>query len=183
MALDPKDGRELWKLPYKVTYGVSIADPIIQEGIVLVSGYWEGAKAVKLGTTPTEAELLWEENKKLRGLMSQPLYREGHVYLLDKQHGLVCFRLADGKILWTDDNRLTKRDRNPQASLVWIGDGSRALALNAEGELVQLRLTPAKYEELSRAPLVKPTWAHPAYVGEFVIARDDEQIVCVKLPQ
>jgi outer membrane protein assembly factor BamB len=181
VALSPSDGRELWKVPYEVTYGVSIADPIIQEGIVLVCGYWEGTKAIKLGDKPTEAKLLWEENKMLRGIMSQPLYRDGYVYLLDKQHGLVCFRLADGKVQWTDENRLTKRDRNPQASLVRLRDSDRALALNAEGQLVQLRLTPEKYVELSRVQLVKPTWAHPAYAGEYVYARDDEQIVCAKL--
>lgn len=175
------DGRELWRVPYKVTYGVSIADPIVQEGIVLVCGYWEGSKAIKLGEQPTEATLLWEENKMLRGIMSTPLYRDGHAYLLDKQHGLVCFRLADGKILWTDENRLTKRDRNPQASLVWLGDSDRALALNAEGQLVQLRLTPEKYEELGRVQLVKPTWAHPAYADDYVFARDNEQIVCARL--
>lgn len=181
VSLDPTDGRELWKVPYKVTYGVSIADPIIREGLVVVCGYWEGTKAIRLGEKPTDAEVVWEENRFLRGLMSQPLYRDGHVYLLDKQHGLVCFRLSDGEKLWTDKNKLTKRDRNPQVSLVWLGDSDRAVALNAEGELVQMRLTPEKYEELSRVPLVKPTWAHPAYAGEFVFARDDEQIVCAKL--
>jgi outer membrane protein assembly factor BamB len=181
VSLDPADGRELWKVPYKVTYGVSIADPIIHENLVIVCGYWEGTKAIRLGDKPTEAKIAWEENKFLRGLMSQPLYRDGHVYLLDKHHGLVCFRLSDGEKLWTDKNKLAKRDRNPQASLVWLGDSDRAVALNAEGELVQMRLTPEKYEELSRVSLVKPTWAHPAYAGEFVFARDDEQIVCAKL--
>jgi outer membrane protein assembly factor BamB len=181
MSLAPADGRILWKVPYKVTYGVSIADPIVQEGLVLVCGYWEGSKAIRLGPTITDASLAWEENKYLRGLMSQPLYRDGHVYLLDKQHGIVCFRLSDGKMLWTDGNRLTKRDRNPQVSLVWLGDSDRAVALNAEGELVQARLTPEKYEELSRVALVGPTWAHPGYAGGFVFARDDEQIVCARL--
>jgi len=180
-AWSPQDGRPLWKVPYKVTYGVSIADPIVQENLVLVCGYWEGSKAIRLGEKTTDAAIQWEENKFLRGLMSQPLYRGGYVYLLDKQHGLVCFRLSDGKVLWTDDNQLTKRDRNPQASLVWLGDSDRALALNAEGQLVQLRLTLEKYDELARVQLVNPTWAHPAYAGEFVIARDDEQIVCARL--
>jgi outer membrane protein assembly factor BamB len=181
IGLSPRDGRELWNVPYEVTYGVSIADPIVHEGIALVCGYWEGTKAIRLGEKSTEAKLLWEENKMLRGIMSQPLYRDGYVYLLDKQHGLVCFRLADGKVQWTDENRLTKRDRNPQASLVRLGDSDRALALNAEGQLVQFRLLPERYEELSRVQLVKPTWAHPAYAGDCIYARDDEQIVCAKL--
>ncbi len=109
--------------------------------------------------------------------MAPPLYRDRHVYLLDKQHGIVCFELATGKKIWTDENRLTPRDRNPQASLVWLGDTDRVLALNASGELIQARLTPEKYEELGRIKMVGDTWAHPAFAGQSVYARDDSQLV------
>ena len=54
-----------------MTYGVSIAPPVFHDGIVFVTGYWEGAKAIKLGEKPTDAEVIWTEAKKLRGLMSQ----------------------------------------------------------------------------------------------------------------
>ena len=174
-------GAALWGVPYEVTYGVSIAKPIVHENLVLVAGYWEGSKAVRLGAEVTEVKLAWEENKFLRGLMSQPLYREGHVYLLDKHYGLTCFELSSGKKLWDDKHALTPRDRNPQASLVWLGDSDRMLALNAEGELVLARLTPEGYEELSRAHIIGFTWAHPAFAGQRVYARSDTEIVCVDL--
>ena len=181
VSLRISDGKPLWKVPYKVTYGVSIATPVFHEGIVLVCGYWEGSKAIKLGSRPEDAEILWEENRFLRGLMDPPLYRDGHGYLLDKQHGIVGFKWSDGQKLWTDENRLTPRGRNPQASLVWLGDSDRAIALNSLGELILVRLTPAGLEEQSRAKIVGETWAHPAYAGNHAFARDDNQIVCVKL--
>jgi len=181
LALDPDTGTVHWKVPYKVTYGVSIATPIARDGIVLVAGYWEGAKAIQVGTQPTDAKLLWEENRYLRGLMSQPLYRDGHVYLLEKQHGLVCAELATGKVLWTDKNQLTPRDRNPQANLVWLGDTNRIIALNASGELILASLSPAGYEERSRTKFIGETWAHPAFADRFIIARDDQEIVCGEL--
>ena len=181
LALRVSDGKLLWKIPYKIQYGVSIATPIFQEGIILICGYWDGSKAIKLGERPEDAELLWEENRFLRGLMDQPLYRQGHVYLLDKQYGTVCFKLADGKKLWTDENRLHPRGRDPQVSMVWLGDSGRAIALNAQGELILIKLSPDGLEEQSRAKIVGPTWAHPAYAGEYAFARDDEQIVCVRL--
>lgn len=181
VGIEPERGEIQWKTPYKVTYGVSIATPIVRDGIVVVCGYWEGSKAIKLGAGPNDAEILWEENRYLRGLMSQPLYRAGHVYLLDKQHGLVCFELATGKMIWTDKNQLTPRDRNPQANLVWLGDSDRVVALNAAGELILAKLSPAGYEEQSRAKLVGETWAHPAFADRFVIARDDQEIVCAEL--
>jgi outer membrane protein assembly factor BamB len=176
-------GELLWKYPYKVTYGVSIATPIFQEGIVLVCGYWHGSRAIKLGDRPTEATLAWEENRYLRGLMDQPLYRDGYVYLLDKQHGIVAFELAKGEKIWTDENRLTPRDRNPQVSMVWLGDTGRAICLNAQGDLILVRLSPQGLAEQSRAKIVGETWAHPAYAGNCCLARDDEQIVCVRLTE
>lgn len=180
-GLEPRTGKLLWKIPYAVTYGVSIATPIHQDGIVLVSGYWEGTKAIRLGTSAGVAKLLWEESRQLRGLMSQPLARDGYVYLLDKQFGLTCCELKTGRKLWDDDNRMTPKGRNPQASLVWLGDGDRAIVLNSDGELILARLNPRRYEEQSRTKIIGETWAHPAYAGTSVYARSDTELVCVSL--
>jgi outer membrane protein assembly factor BamB len=145
-----------------------------------VSGYYEGAKAIRLGPDATAA-VVWEDRRNLRGLMSQPLYRDGHGYLLDKRHGLTCFELRTGRKLWDDGNRTTPKGRNPQATLVWAGDGDRALILNSEGELILARLNPAGYQEQSRTRIIGPTWAHPAYAGDRVYARSDSELVCVSL--
>jgi len=181
LSLNPGTGEILWSVPYPVTYGVSIAMPVYADDLVFVAGYWEGSKAIRLGETPRGAELAWEENRFLRGLMSQPLTRDGHVYLLDKQYGLTCFELATGTKRWDDGNQLTPRGRNPQATLVWLGDNNRIIALNAEGELVLARLSPERYVETSRTKIIGPTWAHPAYAGDCVYARDDQELVCVSL--
>jgi outer membrane protein assembly factor BamB len=175
-------GKPLWEVPYEITYGVAIATPIAHEGLVVVSGYWHGSKAIRLGETPDAAKLEWEENRYLRGLMSQALYKDGLVYLLDKQYGITCFELATGNKLWDDENRMTPRGRNPQASLVWIGESDRVLALNSDGELVQSRFTRERSTELARSKIIGETWAHPAYAGKRVFARSDSELVCVELP-
>ena len=195
ISLDIASGKLLWKYPYDVTYGVSIATPIFHDGTVLVCGYWHGSKAIKLGSKSTDAELLWEENRYTRGLMDQPLFKDGFVYLLEKQHGTVAFELSKGEMLWTDENKLHPRDRNPQVSMVWLntnpqrqrgsqqnesGSG-RAICLNAQGELILIRLSPEGLSEDSRAKIVGETWAHPAYAGNRCYARDDEKIVCVRI--
>ncbi|MDB5389908.1 MAG: hypothetical protein JWM11_5554 [Planctomycetaceae bacterium] len=193
LGFDPRTGHQNWNVPYKVTYGVSIATPIYQEGLVFVGGYWEGSKAIRLGKTASEANLEWSESKNLRGLMSPPLYRQGLVYLLDKQYGLTCFELATGKKLWDDKNTLTPRGRNPQASLVWLdrepvnadksgnAQSDRVIALNSEGELILARLTRDGYRESARTKIIEPTWAHPAFAGNRVFARNDTTLVCVEL--
>ncbi len=180
-GLEARTGKLLWSHPYEITYGVSIAKPIVQEGIVFVAGYWHGSKAIRLDDTPTNASLAWEENRYLRGLMSQPLYRDGHVYLLDKQYGLTCFELQTGKKLWDDKNQMTPRGRNPHASLVWLGDTDRAIILNEEGDLILARLNPDGYHEQTRSKIIDFTWAHPAFAGNRVFARNDKELVCVAL--
>ena len=182
VGMSPLNGEIQWKIPYEVTYGVSIATPLYKQGHILVCGYWEGSKLIKLSDDLQQAELVWEENEYLRGLMSQPLHRKDHVYLLDKQHGIVCFNLITGKVRWTDKNQLTPRGRNPQATLVWVNNSEHAMCLNAEGELVVTSLRPTVYNEISRHKLVDFTWAHPAYSGDLVFARDDEKLVCFRIP-
>ncbi|WP_417391737.1 PQQ-binding-like beta-propeller repeat protein [Gimesia sp.] len=182
-SVNPQTGAHFWSVPYKVTYGVAIASPIEKEGLILVAGYWEGSKAIQLGEQPGQAELKWEDRRTLRGLMSQPLYRDGYAYLLDKQFGLTCFEYATGKKIWDDDNQMTPgNSRNPQASLVWINDSSRALILNSDGALILAELTPAGYRELARASLIGETWAHPAYAETRVYARSNTKLVACKLP-
>lgn len=181
LGVDPLTGRIHWRIPYEVTYGVSIATPIYHNDTILVTGYWEGTKAIRLGDTPREASLLWEEGRVLRGLMSQPLVREGYVYSIDKRFGLTCFELATGRKLWDAGNRMTPRGRNPQATMVWTGNQDRVLVLNSEGELILARFNPNGYTELARTGIIGATWAHPAYAGQHVYARDDKELVCVSL--
>jgi outer membrane protein assembly factor BamB len=181
--LNARTGKLLWSHPYEITYGVSIAKPIVHDNLVFVAGYWHGSKAIRLGATATDATLAWEENRFLRGLMSQPLYRDGHVYLLDKQYGLTCFELQSGKKLWDDKNQMTPRGRNPHATLVWLGDSDRVIILNEEGELILARLNPDGYRETSRTKICDFTWAHPAFAGKRVFARTDKDIVCVSLEE
>ena len=184
MGLPTGGGEEYWNIPYEVKYGVSIAKPIFEEGIVLVCGYWNGSRAIELSNGGKSAKLLWSDEEKIRGLMAQPLYRKGVVYLLDRTHGLTAFRLKSGEILWRDDHQLTLAGRNPHASKVWVNqEVGDALSLNAEGELVYLNLNPNGYKEYWREQVCGETWAHPAYAGDQVFARDDRSLSCWKLPR
>ncbi len=183
MGLPIGGGSELWSVPYEVKYGVSIAKPIFEDGILLVCGYWKGSRAISLEEAQGQARLLWAEEEKIKGLMSQPLYSEGVCYLLDRSHGLTAFRLRTGEILWRDGHRLTPEGRNPQCSLVWTDKGEgEVLALNAEGELVFLGLSPQGCREYWREQVVGRTWAHPAYSERRIYARDDRSLVCWELP-
>ena len=183
MGLPVGGGKAFWEIPYKVKYGVSITKPIFVGGVLLVSGYWHGTRAIVLGKNKTDAKILWSDEENLRGLMSQALYRDGVCFLLDRSSGLTAFELKTGDIFWRDDHQLTPADRNPHASIVWSDHGAGdALALNADGELVFINLGKNGYSEYWRDQIVGKTWAHPAYYMNLVFSRDDDSVVCYQLP-
>ena len=93
-GIEATTGKPLWSVPYVVTYGVSITPPVFYDGIVFVTGYWEGSKAIELGEKPTDAKVIWTEAKTLRGLMAQPLYRDKHIYTMDRGFGLTGIELV-----------------------------------------------------------------------------------------
>jgi outer membrane protein assembly factor BamB len=176
-GLDAGTGEVLWQAPYASTYDVAIHSPVFHDGLLLVSGYWEGSKALRFAAAGAPVEA-WG-GKALSLLMSTPLFRDGHLYGLDKSKGIACVEWQSGKVLWTDGHQATPRDRNPQAAMVWAGE--RAAIFNAKGELILASLTPGGYEEHGRVPITGETWAHPAFAGQEVFARSDTEIVAVEV--
>ncbi len=181
-SFDPDTGSANWKHPYKITYGVSIAQPLFADGTLIISGYWHGTKALRPGASPRDISLAWEEEKEICGLMSAPLHKNGLAYILDKHNGLTAFEIATGKVRWTDGNTLTPKDRNPQMSIVWLDEKNDLIAaLNASGELVYARLKSDGVEELARHQIIGKTWAHPAFTKDKIFARSDTEIVAWQL--
>jgi outer membrane protein assembly factor BamB len=180
VGLDPEDGKVCWKVPFPITYGVSISDIVWDGRTILASNYWTGSKALKLDAKGDNPELAWE-GKALSLLMSTPLVRAGKVYAIDRFRGLKCLELTTGKVLW-EGEMVVERGSNPQASL--IGAGSRVLLFNDRGELILGDLQPTGFKNLGTAKVLpgKP-WAHHAYADGRVYARTDEEIVCIEVPR
>ena len=182
-GLLPETGEVLWSVDFRTSnYDVSIISPVVHSGRLFLSGYWDGARQFVL--SPKESggkrtlDLAWKTEKP-SALMSTPLLRGEYLYVLDKREGLLCIDWQTGETFWTDSHRLTPKERNPHASLVW--SGLRAVALNAEGELVVSELSPKGYVEHGRAKIIDRTWAHPAFSGQEVFARDHRRVVRVRI--
>jgi outer membrane protein assembly factor BamB len=123
---------------------------------------------------------VWKDERVPSCVMATPLSKDRWLYAVDRNQGLVCVEWETGKLLWADENRLTPKERNPHASMVWAGE-DRAVSLNALGELVLTRLRPEGFEDQGRVSIIGKTWAHPAFSGQEVYARSDTEIVCVRV--
>jgi hypothetical protein len=73
-----------------------------------------------------------------------------------------------------------------------VKNGDKIWMFNEEGHLLITKLSPAGFEELSRAKLINPTmdqlrqrggvcWSHPAFANRCVFIRNDEKLVCASL--
>jgi outer membrane protein assembly factor BamB len=196
-SLDPETGRVLWEHPFKITMNTPIATPVYSAPHLLVSGFFNGARLLRLD--PSGAELLWKPKVEsetggdtLHALMNSPVIDGEHIYGICASGQLRCLRRATGERVWESQAATVEQRRNATAFLVRHED--RYFISNDRGELVLARLTPSGYEELSRAELIKPTtpgggrrdrgavnWSHPAYANRHIFARNDEEILSAYL--
>jgi outer membrane protein assembly factor BamB len=176
-GLDPATGKVRWQLAHTTDYDVTISDPVYLDGVLLVSDYWKGCKAIQLDDKGINPKVVWE-GKRLSLLMATPLTKAGHFFALDRREGVKCLEAKTGQVKWEGEH-VTPRDTNPQATLVWIGD--RVLILNAPGELVLAKMSPEGYKEISKTSVIDFTWANPAFADKCLYVRNDKEIVCVPL--
>jgi outer membrane protein assembly factor BamB len=123
---------------------------------------------------------------------STPLIDGGTIYGNDCEVGnLRAVNLATGERLWETFKPTTGGERRESHGTAFITkNADRYFLFGETGDLVIARLTPEKYEEISRAHLLAPTneafgrpvvWSHPAYANKCVFVRNDNEIVCVNL--
>jgi outer membrane protein assembly factor BamB len=199
-SLDPETGAVLWSQPFRVTMNTPIATPAWNAPHLLVSGFFDGARMMKLETSG-DARLLWAsqggneiKSDRLHALMSQPLIDGDYIYGICSYGQLRCLRRTTGERVWETQAVTVEKARNATAWMVRNQD--RTLILNDRGELVLAKLAPSGYVEIGRTKVIKPTsppgarrelgaviWSHPAFANRHMIIRNDEEVIRVSLDQ
>jgi len=104
---------------------------------------------------------------------------------------LRCLKSENGDRVW-ETFAATGGKEERWANAFLIRQGDRYFVPNEKGDLIIAKLTPAGYEETSRAHLLEPTnrgpgrevvWSHPAFANRSVYARNDRELVCVSLAE
>jgi hypothetical protein len=123
----------------------------------------------------------------LHCLMSTPVLESGYIYGVCSYGAFRCLDAQTGKRIWST-YKPTGHDRWWNAFLIRHEDPT--FMPNEQGELIIAKLSPAGYEEISRAKLIEPTnrvrrrdivWSHPAFANKSIYARNDREILCVSL--
>jgi outer membrane protein assembly factor BamB len=193
-SLNPDTGEVYWSEPLEPAYGMAVTAPRLAGDYLYASGIGKCAALFKLDRTRPAAEVVWVAGPS-EGVFcanSTPFIDGGTIYGNDCEVGnLRAVKLADGQRLWETFEPTTGGERRASHGTAFLTkNGDRYFLFSETGDLIIARLTPDKYEEISRAHLLEPTgeafgravvWSHPAYANRCVYVRNDKEIVCVSL--
>jgi len=202
-SLDPATGKRYWSEKFFARSNLTIPTPRLAGDLLLVSAFYNGSLMLKLDRDKPAAEVLWKSKGRgerpgategLHAIMATPFIKDGYIYGVCSYGELRCLDARTGERKWMDLEATGSRERDEDrwANAFLVEQGDRFWLLNEKGDLIIAKLTPQKYEEISRAHILEPTdpmpgrrvvWSHPAFANKSMYARNDKEIVCVSLAQ
>lgn len=184
-CLDPKDGLERWKFPWRSrTYeSVNAATPLVHGDLLFFSATY-GTGGVCLRVKKDSYETVWKDDlnareKSLETHWSTANLVDGFLYGFSGRHetgcDLRCVELKTGKVLWKWESYLGR------GSMLY-SDG-HFIALGERGDLALLKLSPGGHQELVRVRgvLTYPAWTPPTLAGGLLYLRDEHRLICMDL--
>jgi len=193
-SLNPETGEVYWSEPLKPQYAMSITAPVKSGDYLYASGIGSCAALFKLDAGKPAASVVWDGKPTTAVYCgaSTPAIEGGVIYGNDCQVGcLRAVKLETGERLWETFKPTTGGDRRESHGTAFLTkNGDRYFLFSETGDLIIARLTPEKYEEISRAHLLEPTgegmgrsvvWSHPAYANKCIFVRNDKEIICASL--
>jgi outer membrane protein assembly factor BamB len=171
VAINVKDGKELWRFPWKTQHDVNAADPIMLGSKVFISsGYAHGGGVFDVAAKPPSK--VWE-NKNMRNHMNSSVLWEGHLYGVDENQ-LRCIDFATGEVKWTDK-------ASGKGSLI-LADG-KLIVQGEKGELIVAEAKPDAFKALARVQaLGGKSWTSPVLANGRIYCRNSAgDVVCVEV--
>lgn len=169
VAVKIKDGKEVWRFPWKTQYDVNAADPILFGSKVFISsGYNHGGGVFDVSSNPPKE--LWN-NKNMRNHMNSCVIWQGHIYGVDENQ-LRCLNAATGEVKWTDKF-------SGKGSLT-LADG-KLIVLSDKGELAVADASPEGFKPISRTQaLGGKCWTVPVLANGKIYCRNAAgDVVCL----
>lgn len=195
-SLDPETGKVFWTYPLTpaVRSGMTIPTPRKVGDLLFLTSFYNGSLLLRVDSDkPT---MVWKSEKisekdtdGLHSVMATPLIENGYIYSPCAYGQFRCLKLATGERQWETFQPTSGKSARWGHAFV-IKHGERSILFSETGDLIFAKLTPEKYEELSRGHLLDPdnrdpgrpvVWSHPAFANQCVYARNDSEIVCVSL--
>lgn len=195
-GLNPETGKLYWSEPLVTNYSMAIMAPRKGGDYLFAGGHNRQSLGLKLEADKPAVTKVWKGSRTtgLAPVSGTPFVENGIAYGIDGNGLFRAMRIATGEQLWSTARPVNGSDsdrRGPNEGATFVTrNGNRFFIFGENGDLVIARLSPEKYEEVSRTKLLDPdgvglgrsvVWSHPAYANRCVFARNDSEIVCVSL--
>jgi len=176
LGLDPATGKQLWSCATGI--GWYMVPSLVSHGDVVycIGGRTGGALAVRAGGRGdvTQSHRVWSLNKGSN--VSSPIFREGHLYWLHENLGIVCcVEAVTGKLVY--EQRLANAGQFYASPM--LADG-RLHCVGRRGSVFVLAAKP-QFAQLARNDLGDRSNfdASPAVDGSRLLIRSDRFLYCI----
>ena len=175
VGLNPQDGALLWEYPWRTSFDINSAQPVITgpDRLILSAGYDHGAALIRVVPSGDgfRAERIWE-NRKMKNKFSSSVLHEGHIYGLDESI-LACVNAATGDQMW-------KGGRYGFGQIM-LASGHIIVAAE-NGDIALVRATPERHDELVRFSAIEgKTWNHPVIVDGKLLVRNTVEMAAFRV--
>jgi outer membrane protein assembly factor BamB len=197
VGFDPATGRQDFHFPWraKIRESVNAANPVVVGAEVLISETY-GPGSALLRVAPGASTVVWQDDaaqrrKIFQAHWSTPIHHEGHLYGCSGRHlenaELRCIEWKTGRVAWSQPGL-------GRTSLLLV-DG-HFFCLTEGGDLLVLRATPEKFDQIAEIPLLAaapapgdervplltyPAWAAPILAHGLLYVRGADRLVCLEL--
>jgi outer membrane protein assembly factor BamB len=174
--LEPATGKPVHDYPFAHQgYRACQAQVLDGNKLLIPTGMGTGTRLVEFASTENglAAKELWT-SLDLKPDYNDILVHDGHIYGFDNAI-FACIGLEDGKRKW-------KGGRYAKGQALLLADSGLIVVVGEKGELVLVRATPEKHEELGKIEALSgKTWNHPVVVGDRLYLRNADEVVCYEL--
>jgi outer membrane protein assembly factor BamB len=166
VGLDPAAGTLLWEYPWPTGQGINVAQPVLlgSDRVFLSASYGQGAAVfqVEREGSRLRTRRVWE-NLRMKNKFTTSLLHEGYLYGLDESI-LACIDAATGELKW-------KGGRYGYGQPILAG--SHIVVLTEAGDVVLVRATPERHDEVARFSAIEgKTWNHPVIANGRLLVRN-----------
>ncbi len=179
VGLAAETGRLLWEYPWPTSQGINAAQPLMlgNDRVFVSSGYGQGAAVFEVTRAGERfaTRTVWQ-NTRMKNKFTSSLLLDGYIYGLDEAI-LACVDAATGELKW-------KGGRYGYGQVMLAGD--RLIVLTEDGEVVQVRATPTRHEEVASFPAIEgKTWNHPVIGDGRLLVRNIREMAAfdISLPR
>ena len=175
-AVDPTDGEIRWQYDWPYSNYRTLQPLMIDDDSLLISTGYEGTRRIDVSRAAGEftATDAWT-SRSMKPDFNDYVIHRGSLYGFDPGI-LAAVDLETGERQW-------KGGRYGSGQLLLLPDADQLLVQAESGEVVLVRATPEKHEELARFPALDgKTWNHPVLVGDRLYTRNAEEAVAFVMP-